>query len=81
MRREPTAGWPTAARDLWQRIARHELDVDGAALPFTARLARDNSWSRRFAARVVEEYRRFTFLAVVAGRRAERAWRRPVRDR
>ncbi|MCA8949831.1 MAG: TIGR04222 domain-containing membrane protein, partial [Planctomycetes bacterium] len=67
MRREPTAGWPTAARDLWQRIARHELDVDGAALPFTARLARDNSWSRRFAARVVEEYRRFTFLAVVAG--------------
>ena len=38
-----------------------------AALPFSARLARDNGWSRRFAAKAIEEYRKFCFLAVHAG--------------
>lgn len=53
--------------ELWRRIASLDLDQDEATLPFSARLARDNGWSRAFAARAVEEYRRFVFLAMVAG--------------
>jgi len=34
-----------------------------AALSFSARLARENGWSAATAERVIEEYRRFVFLA------------------
>jgi hypothetical protein len=51
---------------VWQRIAAFSLDRPDATLTFTARLARDNGWSRGFAPRVVEEYKRFMFLTVVA---------------
>lgn len=54
-------------RATWRRIEAHALDKPDAALPFTQRLARDNGWSVSFAARVVDEYRRFCFLAVHAG--------------
>jgi uncharacterized protein (TIGR04222 family) len=47
------------------------FDIDGlgpSALTFTTRLARENGWSRTFAARVVNEYKRFVYLAMTAGR-------------
>jgi uncharacterized protein (TIGR04222 family) len=54
---------------LWERIAAFDIDGDTApAVPFVARLARENSWPRRFADRAVCEYRRFVFLAMTAGR-------------
>ena len=31
------------------------------------RLASENGWSREYAVRVMQEYRRFAFLAVAAG--------------
>ena len=52
-----------AQDDLWLRLTQVSLDVEGAAFPFSARLARDNGWSEEFADRVVEEYRRFAYLA------------------
>jgi hypothetical protein len=56
-----------AANDaLWKRIEAYSLDRPDATLTFTARLARENGWSRQYARRVVEEYKRFMFLAVVA---------------
>lgn len=51
---------------VWQRIAAFSLDRADATLTYTARLARENGWSRVYARRVVEEYKRFMFLAVVA---------------
>jgi hypothetical protein len=36
------------------------------ALPFSKRLARENGWPEAFAARAVEEYRRFTYLCCVS---------------
>ena len=55
---------------LWERIETFDIDGDGEpALPFAARLARENSWTRPFAERAVREYRRFVFLAMTAGRR------------
>jgi len=53
--------------DLWTRLEALDFDVEGAAFPFAARLARDNNWSEAYSARVIDEYRRFVFLAVVAG--------------
>ena len=37
------------------------------ALPYTRRLARENGWTDAHAERVIEEYKRFCFLAVAAG--------------
>ncbi len=54
-------------KDLWSRIEAFSLDAIDAAYPFSKRLARENNWSLAFAKRVVEEYKRFMFLAVVAG--------------
>ena len=56
----------TASHSLWQRIDRFQIDRPDATLTFTARLARDNGWSRDYARRVVDEYKRFMFLTTVA---------------
>jgi hypothetical protein len=58
-------GWRSSP--LWQRLAAMRIEAEGAALTFAARLARENGWSGRHAAAVVEEYRRFLYLAATAG--------------
>jgi hypothetical protein len=50
----------------WNRLTSLDFDSADAAFPFSARLARDNAWSRAFAARAIEEYRKFCFLAAHA---------------
>lgn len=52
---------------LWQRLADYEVGPAGAEFSFVQRLARENGWASAHAARVVEEYRRFCFLAMRAG--------------
>ena len=54
------------ARAYATNIFTFDEDAD-AAYPFAARLAWENGWSRRLADRAIEEYRRFMFLAIVAG--------------
>ena len=56
-----------AHRALYERIAAHSLDHPDDPIPFSAKLARQNGWTLAYARRVVEEYRRFVFLAVAAG--------------
>jgi len=51
---------------LWQRIQDFPLDDPSASFPFSARLARENGWTPAFARRVVDEYKRFIFLMMVA---------------
>jgi len=50
--------------DLLARIETFDIDGGEVALPFAARLARENGWSRPYADRVIAEYKRFVFLAV-----------------
>ena len=52
---------------LWQRLAAYEIGPPDAALSFAARLARENRWSADYAERVIGEYKRFCYLASVAG--------------
>jgi hypothetical protein len=49
---------------VWAALSHYTIGPDDAALPFAARLARENGWSPAYAARVIEEYKRFCFLAV-----------------
>jgi uncharacterized protein (TIGR04222 family) len=51
---------------LWQKIRDFELDDPSSSLTFTERLARENDWSLGFADRVVQEYKRFIYLAATA---------------
>jgi uncharacterized protein (TIGR04222 family) len=52
---------------LYARIESFPIDDPDAAFPFTERLARENGWPLSHAEQVVEEYRKFAFLAVAAG--------------
>jgi hypothetical protein len=58
---------PPADAALWQRLADHHIGPAGAALSFAARLARENRWDAVYTARVINEYRRFCYLAMTAG--------------
>lgn len=51
---------------LWARIEAYEFDALDPDQPFAARLARENVWTVDYAERVIEEYRRFCYLAVRA---------------
>ena len=51
---------------LWNRIQSFELDDPSATLPFSARLAREQGWSRAYAHAAIEEYKRFLYLAATA---------------
>ena len=52
---------------LWQRLEAFDLDDMDADFKFSDRLARENGWKPEFAKRVVEEYKRFCYLAVRSG--------------
>ena len=58
--------WTTENQALWARLEAFDLNESGASLSFEARLSRDNGWSLDFAARVIDEYKRFVFLACAA---------------
>jgi hypothetical protein len=54
-------------QDLLNRIQAFSFDEGDCAFPFGERLARENQWSDMHAERVIREYKRFIFLAMVAG--------------
>lgn len=57
------SNWPC----LLEKVRKFSLDEESAALPFSARLAREQGWTLAYAARVGDEYKRFMMLAVAAG--------------
>lgn len=65
MRAAPQPLPPLDRHPVWLALEAHDI-APGAALSFTARLARDNGWTPAHTARVLAEYRAFCFLAVTA---------------
>jgi uncharacterized protein (TIGR04222 family) len=59
--------WTDAERALWARIAAHPFADPTQGLDFRRRLAREQGWAPAEADAVIGEYRRFCFLACVAG--------------
>jgi len=49
----------------WSEVQEFELDDDEAMFTFSDRLAKENGWSKGFALRAIEEYKRFMFLVCV----------------
>lgn len=56
----------TAEQALWDKIQSFQLDNEAHDLQFTDRLARENGWTKAYALRVIEEYRKFLFLCCVS---------------
>src|SRR5947209_2752470 len=54
--------------ELWRKIEAFDIDGGPCDLPFAARLAHENGWSRGFAERAIREYKRFVFLAMTVCR-------------
>ena len=52
---------------LWAKLAAFDLDAASVTLPFSKRLQRETGWSRAFTLRAMAEYKKFVFLARVAG--------------
>jgi uncharacterized protein (TIGR04222 family) len=52
---------------LYQCIKDFQLDDRHAKFPFSQKLAKENRWSAEYTQRAIEEYKKFAFLAVVAG--------------
>jgi uncharacterized protein (TIGR04222 family) len=51
---------------LWRSIQDFSFDEADVTFTFARRLARENGWTLSYAYRVIEEYRRFLFLAMTA---------------
>jgi uncharacterized protein (TIGR04222 family) len=56
----------TKQQPLYQRICAYAFTDPSHEIDFLAHLMRANGWSRPFASRAIEEYRKFVFLALVA---------------
>ncbi|WP_380875470.1 glycine-rich domain-containing protein [Sphingomonas sp. DBB INV C78] len=67
MREQNLAAADYPDHPIWQRISLHTIGPEDALLSFAARLSRENWWTDDYTARVIEEYRRFCFLAVTTG--------------
>jgi hypothetical protein len=52
---------------LFDSIKKFDFDESQVALPFVKRLACENGWSIVYSNRVIDEYRKFAFLAVSSG--------------
>ncbi len=59
--------WSEESRALWGRLQSFQFNDESAFFDYTARLAKENDWNSAHAGCVVEEYRRFLFLAMQAG--------------
>jgi hypothetical protein len=53
---------------LWEKIRLFPLDMPGASLTFTQRLARDNGWTLDYAVQAVMEYKKFIYLVCITDR-------------
>jgi len=54
------------SKALWQSLRGFSLDDPAHAVPFSVRLQREQGWSSAHTSRVLDEYRRFLFLAATS---------------
>lgn len=62
-----SSGGKVDPKTLWEKVSRFSVDLKGAVYPLSARLSDEQDWTPEFTARAIEEYKRFMFLATVAG--------------
>lgn len=47
----------------WETLQNLQIDDPASEFKFSDRLARENSWTKKFSLQVIEEYKKFVFLA------------------
>lgn len=52
-------------KNLWNSLKEYSIDDPESIFPFSARLARENGWSKAYAQDVIEEYKKFIYLCMV----------------
>jgi hypothetical protein len=52
--------------DLFREICNYSLDAEKSPFPFSFKLSWEYRWSMHYTQRVIEEYKKFIFLAMVA---------------
>lgn len=52
--------------ELWNKIAAYDFDDPWVRVPFSGKLARQSGWPTRYVKMVIDEYRRFIYLACVS---------------
>ncbi|MCC6976750.1 MAG: hypothetical protein IT343_00405 [Candidatus Melainabacteria bacterium] len=62
-----SSGGKLDPRQLWAKISVFSVDQKGAVYPLSARLSDEQDWTPEFTALAIEEYKRFIYLAAVAG--------------
>ncbi|RMX05062.1 hypothetical protein D8I35_13155 [Corticibacter populi] len=67
---EVAAAGPSRSHPVWQRLDAYQVGPETADFSFIQRLAHENGWSLAQSGRVMEEYRRFCFLAVTGSGQA-----------
>jgi len=89
---DESRAFPAATHPLWDRLAAFDFDAAAESSPtppprtFARRLAAKQGWSEGFAARVIDEYRRFLFLAMATGHavcpsdEVDEAWHQHLTD-
>ena len=66
MSKAPGLSRTATGHPVWTALSHYTIGPEDAELSFAARLARENGWTGAEAERVIEEYKRFCFLAVTA---------------
>ncbi|MFN0074888.1 MAG: TIGR04222 domain-containing membrane protein [Prosthecobacter sp.] len=59
--------WTPEVQAMWVKLEGLQLDNNNAVFDFSARLSKENGWTRAFTARAIQEYKRFLLLALHAG--------------
>lgn len=53
-------------QELWSELLNFSIDDYNSSFTFTQRLARENGWSIDYATRVVHEYKKFIYMAMIS---------------
>lgn len=53
---------------LYDKLKNFSLDNPEASFSFTDRLARENGWTKEYANRVVDEYKKFVYMSMISGK-------------
>jgi hypothetical protein len=57
----------TAHAELWERLNNYSFDKPDHQVPLSTKIAREHHWDALYTQRVIDEYKKFVFLAMTAG--------------
>ena len=56
-------------KNFWNKIDSFCIDDDKSSFPFSVRLQTENKWTYKFTFRVIQEYKKFIYLASISNKK------------